>query len=377
MESKRSVGAALQPFVEQGKMAGAVLLVSSKDGVLDEAAIGLADLTTGRAMEADAFFWVASQSKAITSTALMMLVEEKKIKVEDPVEKYLPEFRGQVLVEKDNPTPRAPRHTITVLEVLTHTSGMPFSAPEEGKVYDRMPLRAMAELYARTPLGCEPGTDFLYSNIGTNIVGRLVEVIGGLPYETFMDRRLFEPLGMRDTTFWPTPEQLARLAKTYRLDAETGKLVEQPIEQLSYPLDDRSNRYPLPAGGLFSTARDIERYCRFFLQGGELDGARLLSAASIAQMTTRHTPPHFEKSYGFGWAIEPDGAFSHGGAYNTFMKVDPARGLVMVYLPQHSGAMTSPGAPDPLATFLAAAESWSDKKPATSGAVTVIGSPRS
>src|SRR5262249_1112701 len=158
-----------------------------------------------------------------------------------------------------------PKHPPTVRHLLSHTSGMPFRSAMEQPTLDRLTLRDCVLSYAMTPLGSEPGTEYQYSNAGINTAGRIIEVVSGMPYETFLQKRLFDPLGMKDTTFWPTEEQLKRLAKAYRPKDKSG-LEETTITQLQYPLADR-NRKPMPAGGLFSTASDVGRFCQMILNG--------------------------------------------------------------------------------------------------------------
>jgi CubicO group peptidase (beta-lactamase class C family) len=186
-----------------------------------------------------------------------------------------------------------------------------------------------------TPLQSEPGTRYSYSNAGINTAGRIIEVVAGMPYEEFLARRLFEPLGMRDTTFRPSGPQLDRLAKSYRPDAARTGLEETTVSQLRYPLDD-PKRQPMPAGGLFSTAHDLTRFCRMVLNGGELDGRRYLSREAVAEMTKKQTPPPLKDGYGLGWATDGK-SFGHGGAFATNMTIDTSRGLVTIWLVQHAG----------------------------------------
>ena len=333
------IAAALQPFVESHSLAGAVALVASKDKVLAVETVGFADIAAQKPMAADTLFWIASQSKAMTASALMMLVDEGRVNVDDPVEKYLPEFRGQmVAVEQDaaHVLLRKPAHPITVREVLSHSSGLPFKSPLEEPTLDGLPLRVAVRSYGTVPLKFEPGTKWDYSNAGINTAGRIVEVISGMPYEDFMQKRLFDPLGMKDTTFWPNEEQVKRLAKSYKPNAEKNGLEETAVGQLIYPLTDHARRYPMPAGGLFSTARDTARYCQMLLNGGMLDGHRVLSEAAVKVMTTKQTGDAVEHSYGFGLDTG-GGNFGHGGAFATNMEVSPKRGLITVWMVQHAG----------------------------------------
>lgn len=328
---------ALKPFVEKGELAGAVALVASKDKVLAVEAVGFADRATQRVMKPDAMFWIASQSKPITAAAVMMLVDEGKLNLDDAVEKYLPEFKGQQLDAGKGPDGKpllkAPAHPITVREVLSHTSGLPFKSAAEQPTLDALPLRDAVASYAKTPLTFEPGTKYTYSNAGINTAARLIEVLTGQSYEAFMDARLFKPLGMKDTTFWPNAEQLKRLATPHKVNAAKTGLETNSISQLRYPLDG-PGRYPMPAGGLFATADDVAKFCQMVLNGGELNGKRYLSAKAVKEMTSRQTAATLT-AYGLGWSA--GATFGHGGALATNMTIDPTRGLIFVWLVQHSG----------------------------------------
>jgi CubicO group peptidase (beta-lactamase class C family) len=336
--SSKGIGAALQPFVDRHELAGAVTLVADRDRVLNLDAVGFADVTAGKPLKTDALFWIASQSKSITATAFMMLVDEDRVKLDDPVEKYLPEFKDQWLAveqDRDHVLLRKPARPITVRNILSHTSGLPFKSALEEPTLDQLPLRVAVRSYAMTPLLFEPGSKYQYSNAGINTAGRIIEVVSGMPYEEFLQKRLFDPLGMKDTTFRPTEDQLARLAKSYRPNAAGTGLEETTITQLRYPLGDR-RRQPMPAGGLFSTAGDLGRFCRMVLNGGVFEGKRYLSEAAVAAMTSKQTGDAVKDDYGLGWSTG-GGTFGHGGAYATNMTIDPKRGLVMVFLVQHAG----------------------------------------
>jgi CubicO group peptidase (beta-lactamase class C family) len=330
---------ALQPFIDQRRLAGAVMLLADRDKVLRVETVGFADIAAGKPMGPEMLFWVASQTKPITASAIMMLVDESKVRLDDPVEAYLPEFKGQWLrVEQDadHMLLKKPRHPITVRNLLSHTGGLPFTSPVETPTLDLLPLYAAAASYAMMPLQFEPDSWYLYSNAGINTAGRIIEVVSGISYEEFLDRRLFGPLGMKDTSFRLGKGQVVRLAKSYKPNAEGTDLEETPIAQLHYPLYDRA-RQPVPAGGLFSTAGDLARFCQMGLNGGSFKGTRYLSEAAVQQMTSRQTGQGIAESYGLGWLVG-DGWFGHGGAYATNMRVDPKRGLVRVYLVQDAGS---------------------------------------
>jgi CubicO group peptidase (beta-lactamase class C family) len=338
-ETPASVSALLKPFVEKHELAGAVALVIDKDKVLSVEAVGSADIAARKTMKPDALFWIASQSKPMTATAVMMLVDEGKIALDTPVEKYLPEFRGQMVVaekDKDHVLLRNPVHPITVREVLSHMSGLPFKSAAEEPTLDGLPLAAAARSYAMTPLQTEPGTNYQYSNAGINTAARIIEVVSGMKYEEFMQKRLFDPLGMKNTTFWPSEKQARRVAKSYRPNTAKTDLVEFPVSQLTYPLSDRTHRFPMPAGGLFSTAQDTAQFCRMLLNGGELNGKRFLSETAFQELTKRQTPASVKNSYGLGFTVGSD-SFGHGGAHATAMEIHPAKGVALIWMVQHSG----------------------------------------
>lgn len=340
----------MQEFVDRGVMAGVVTAVASAEGMLSVEAVGYADLGAKAAMRPDSLFWIASTTKPMTATALMMLVDEGKVKLDDPVERYLPEFAGQMLTAEradQRVVLVKPSRPITVHDVLSHTSGLPFMSRVE-RVIDARPLREAVLSYALTPLDAEPGTRYAYSNAGTNTAGRIIEVVSGVPYEHFMQARLFGPLGMKDTTFFPTAEQVQRLARSYKPNADRAGLEETPITQFLYPLL-RGDRYPCPAGGLFSSAADVAAFGRMILSGGQFGGRRYVSESAVREMTSTQTGTLLAKDgsgYGLAWSTTlaradgagaPAGACGHGGAYANDLWIDPQSGLVMVFMVQQSG----------------------------------------
>ena len=330
------VSNALQPFVESGSLAGAVTVVANKDKVLSLETVGFMDVGAKQAMKTDSLFWIASMSKPITGTALMLLVDEGQVKLDDPIEKYLPEFKELQVTVANSAELKKPSRLVTVRDVMSHTSGMPFKSAKEQPTLDGLSLKVAVLSYAATPLQSEPGAKYQYSNAGINTGARIIEVVSGMSYEDFMDQRLFKPLGMQDTTFWPNEEQVSRLAKPYKPSADKTKLEETTISQLTYPLSKRDNRYPMPAGGLFSTGADVATFCRMLLNGGELNGKRYLSEAAIKTMTSKQTGDAVNEGYGIGWSTNGK-TFGHGGALATNMTIDPKRGLITVFLVQHAG----------------------------------------
>ena len=331
------LAAVLQPFVDDHTLAGAVVLAADKEKVLAVEAVGWMDVAAGKPMRTDCLFWVASQSKPITAAAFMILVDEGKVNIDDPVEKYLPEFKGQMVVAEqdgEHQVLRRPRHPILVREILSHTSGLPFKTPIEQPSLDLYPLELRVRSYAMAPLLFDPGTKSQYSNAGINTAGRIIEVVSGMPFERFLEERLCKPLGMGDTTFWPDAGQLARLARSYKPNTARDGLEEVPIAQLKYPLDSRE-RQPMPGGGLFSTAGDMARFYRMLANGGVLDGTRVLSETAVQAMTSDQSG-EARSNYGFGCAVNAR-TFGHGGAYNTNSRYDHEHQLVTVFLVQHAG----------------------------------------
>jgi CubicO group peptidase (beta-lactamase class C family) len=334
----QKIAPVLQPFVDSHVLAGAVTLVADKDRVLDVEVVGWADMAAKQPMRPDCIFWIASQSKPITAAALMMLVDAGEVNLADPVEDYLPEFKDQWLAveqDKDHVLLKKPKHPITVKNILSHTSGLPFKSSLEQPTLDLFPLAVRVGSYAMTPLVFEPDTKYQYSNAGINTAGRIIEVVTGMKYEVFLDKRLFKPLGMRDTTFWPNKAQLRRLAKAYKPNDAKDGLEECPIAQLKYPLNDPV-RQPMPAGGLFSTANDLSLFYRMLANNGAFHGRRILSEWAVQQMTSKQTGDAVQTPYGFALAVGGN-KFGHGGAYGTGSSYDREHQLITIFLVQHAG----------------------------------------
>ena len=355
---------AMQPFVDQKIIAGAVMLVADKDKVLDVETVGYASLDEKKPMTPDNLFWLASISKTFAGTAVMMLVDEGKLRLEDPVEKYLPEFKGQQVADEKDPTRlRPPSHPVTVRELLNHTSGLVTPQDKRLKRTDDV-LRDEVAQYGSLPLLRDPGTKFEYNNCGINTAGRIVEVVSGLSYADFIQRRLLSPLKMTDTGFWPNEEQVARHARTSKWNDAHTEFSDLPFkpdlnllkkappgpkvplrlltEQGGAFIGFYAHRYAMPAGGLFSTAGDMARYGQMFLNHGELAGHRYLSAEAIGVMTgdqTKDLKISPTETRGLGWFVKTRdtdgpaaGSFGHRGARAPAFWIDPKNGLAMVLL---------------------------------------------
>jgi CubicO group peptidase (beta-lactamase class C family) len=338
--SDPAIAEALQPFVDHGELAGAVALVADRDKILSIDAVGWADIAARKPMQADSMVWIASQSKPFTATALMMLAEEGLVDLDAPLDVYLPEFKGQwatAYQDGECMLLKKPAHEATVRDTLCHIIGMCFSTAIETPTLDALPLEVAVRSYAMSALQWEPGVRYAYSNEGINTAGRIVELVSGMKFERFLDERIIWPLGLSDTTFFPSVAQEARIAKAYRPNEARTALEEFRTPQLTYPLSG-AGRYPMPAGGLFSTAGDVARFCQMALNEGEYGGRRYISAATHREMIRRQTPMSVPESCGLGWHVS-DNSFGHGGALATNMWVhcDVKGGRIIVWLPQSGG----------------------------------------
>ncbi|HJT36183.1 MAG TPA: serine hydrolase domain-containing protein [Pirellulales bacterium] len=353
-----SVRAAMQPFVDSGDVAGIVTFIGNKDGVVDVQVLGVADIEQKLPMRRDTIFRIASMTKPITALAIMQLVEEGKLNVEDPVEKYLPEFKGQLLLvskEGDTVTLKKPSRPIAVKDLLTHTSGLPNYPPGLADVYQKR-NRTLSETtiaISQAPLAFEPGSKWSYCNPGIDTLGRIVEVVSGRPYDVYLAERIFQPLGMIDTTPYPTAEQLARVAVTY--GKEEGRLTARPGGVLDYA---GGAKHPVPAGGLFSTGDDLAKLYQCLLNHGTQGGVQIIGAKTLAEMTREHTGDLRAgfvdgSAWGYGLSLvrEPQGvtqnlsagSFGHGGAYGTQGWIDPVKGVYTILLLQRTGLPNSDG----------------------------------
>ena len=330
----------LRKSIAAKEIAGAVTLVATPDRVIHLDATGNAVLP-GETMRTDAIFWIASMSKPILATLLLMLQDEGLLSVDDPVEKYLPEFKG--LKTADGKSVQ-----VTIRHLLTHTSGMGEITPDQARAAKT--LAAVIPLYVAKPVAFTPGSKWVYCQSGINTGGRIAEVVTGEPLEKLLQRRLFDPLGMQDTTFYLTEKQLPRLAKSYQR-TEKRELQAADIFFLGGKSPTSLDRFPAPNGGLFSTASDYARFCQMVLRGGELDGKRYLKPETVKLMTTIQTAglkTGFTdgNGWGLGWCVvrEPQGVtamlspgtFGHGGAYGTQAWIDPVTKRIYILMVQRA-----------------------------------------
>ncbi|MEN9573558.1 MAG: hypothetical protein RL514_1413 [Verrucomicrobiota bacterium] len=341
----------MQAFVDRQVVAGAVTLVAQGGKVVALDAVGYSDLATKKPMRTDDLFWIASMTKPLTGVAILMLQDEGKLSVDDAVEKFLPEFRNQMLLVTKTPDAvvlKKPSRRITLRDLLTHTAGLNSDIPETGR--DLM-LGERTLAYALQPLSFEPGSKWSYSNPGINTLGRIVEVVSGQNFADFLDARLLKPLGMKDTTFWPTEAQARRVSKAYQPGPENKGLTEVGNYFLNgRPLTARW-RTAIPAGGLYSTAADMAKFYQMMLNGGVANGRRYLSAAAHQQLTSTQTgeiKTGFTEgmSWGFGFQVVKQpvgvtatlapGTYGHGGAYGTQSWADPKSGTIYILMIQRA-----------------------------------------
>ena len=333
------VSQALQAQINQQEIAGAVALVLTPDRVVHFSATGLSDRTARVPMSKDSLFWIASMSKPVTACAVLMLQDEGKLSIDDPVSKYLPQLAALKTADGKVAVP-------TLKQLLTHSSGL--AEPTEDESLSSRTLAELVPHIAVKPLKFLPGERWQYSQSGMNALGRIVEVVSGKPFQVFLKERLFGPLGMNDTTFYPDAAQQARLAKAYRLVA--GVSEEAKIPPI-YDCARGESRYPAANGGLYSTAADYGRFCQMLLNSGTYNGKRLLASAAVSALSTVQSgdlktgfTPGCTWGLGCCMVREPQGVnvmlspgtFGHGGAYGTQAWIDPVKKVAYVLMVQRA-----------------------------------------
>jgi CubicO group peptidase (beta-lactamase class C family) len=356
---------AMQRYIDANQVAGTVSLVARCGQVVHFERRGLMDIASARPMELDAIFRIYSMSKPITSAAAMMLFEENRFRLSDPVSAYIPAFKEMKVVdhlEGGKAYLVDARREITIRDLFTHSAGLTYGFDEKDyvdsifieqvwRLLRAKPDSTLADLVAATaevPLRFHPGTGFHYS-FAIDVLGYLVEVISGMSFDRFLRERLFEPLDMVDTGFWVPPEKVSRLASMYGPDEQNpGRLKDiDPHDQSEYT---RPKTFFSGGGGLVSTASDYLRFCQMLLNKGELDGVRLLGRKTVEMMFLNHLPagvyldqnPAF--GFGLGGAVILDlaagqvlgsnGLWWWGGAANTKFWIDPQEQLVAILMVQ-------------------------------------------
>ena len=363
-ERLRRLDAAMKRLADDKQVAGLVTLVERHGKIVHFNAAGLLDVRKADAVQKDSIFRIYSMTKPVTGVAMMMLYEEGKWQLNDPVSRYIPEFaRLKVYGGKnDDGSPRLEeaRRSMTMRELMTHTGGLGYilnpANPVDKMIIDAnvlnagAPLKDMIDGLARMPLLAQPGTRWSYS-IGVDVQGYLVEKFSGQPFAEFARTRIFEPLGMKDTAFYVPKEKMARFAQVHSGSGASLAVDTNRPDPTVIPLG------PSGGGGLFSTAMDYARFCEMLLQGGQLNGVRLLAPRTVEMIRTNHVNPDPLKTMpqGTGWGMDfqivtdaaaagetvSDGTFSWFGIAGTWFWIDPVKDLAFVGMVQHQSLGTT------------------------------------
>ncbi len=360
----------MRDYIEKGHVHGCVTMIISGDRTVHLESHGMMDKEHAVPMRDDAIFRIASMTKPITVTAAMILYEEGKFLLDDPVSRYIPEFANPKRLKKnanaDGSTSNevVPADTeITVRHLMNHTSGLSYGGGPLKSYYEKAGISSglsatdgsigdMVKKIAKLPLQHNPGEQWTYG-LSNDVLGYLIEVLSGQPLDEFMKERIFEPLGMVDTSFYPDPDTFDRVATIY--NQRDGKLVRQSDSERKAVLEGPRS-YFSGGGGLFSTARDYARFTRMLLNGGSIDGVRILGRKSVELMHTDstggieilegtgHTKATHGDRYGLGLGIrahvgdiESIGTYGWGGAFNTLMWIDPKEDIIGIFMSQVSG----------------------------------------
>jgi CubicO group peptidase (beta-lactamase class C family) len=358
----RALDSFTRSLVEGGGYLGAVTLIARHGQIVNWRAQGYRDLARSSPLHGDSIFRINSMTKTVASVAVLMLMEDGKLVLDDPIEKHLPEFAGIKVFaggSADAPQLRVPKRPISIRHLLTHTGGFATSGKntEAVKLFNRFDLHQSATLkdyvayVAHQPLALDPGERFNYDGVSTEILSHLVEVLSGQPFDQFLQQRILKPLAMKDTGFHVPMAQRHRIADMVTTDAQghlriaATKDAQQPGAML--------NPYPSGAGGLYSTAGDYLRFCQMLLNGGSLDGVSVLSRKTVDLMMMNHLGSAEVPSgalregegFGLGGYVVLDvakrgrlgsvGQFGWSGAGSTYYTIDRQEGLVALLLMQH------------------------------------------
>ena len=345
----------MQDYVDKENLPGFLTVVARRGKIVHFETIGMRDVENKKPVESDTIFRIYSMSKPITSVAVMMLYEEGKFQLDTPVSKFIPEFENMKVYNEDQTESSDAKERITVKHLLTHTAGFTYgwgSKPVDER-YKALKMSGasatlvdMVKTLSDIPLVHEPGERWTYG-VSTDVLGYLVEVVSGMPFEEFLQTRLFEPLGMVDTAFSVSSEKRDRFAALYSFTKADG--LERVGKKAD--VDGEFTFFPSGGGGLVSTAADYMRFCQMLLNGGELDGARILRKETVELMRY----PHHDGWFGLGFAIVDDkkskdlddkddeelkgtpesvGSFSWSGAAATIFWIDPVEEIVGLLMTQ-------------------------------------------
>ncbi|WP_161887936.1 serine hydrolase domain-containing protein [Pontibacter russatus] len=368
-ERLQRIDAMLQEAVAEGDVPGAVALVARNGKIVFHKAYGMADNESGREMKKDDIFRIASQTKAITSTAVMMLWEEGEFQLDDPISKYIPEFKNPQVLQSfrysDTSYTAVPAASeITIRQLLTHTSGLGYGVIDGDERFKMLYHKAgVTDLFttepvsigesvkklAKLPLHFNPGEKYSYSE-GLDVLGYFVEVVSGMPFDVFLRKRLFEPLGMHDTWFYLPQDKAKRLVSVQR--PEEGEWHRYPVTfyDPDYPVKG-AKKFFSGGAGLSSTAKDYATFLQMYLNGGELNGKRFLSRTTIQSMMGNQIGDLWEGSgrhYGLAFGVQTQegqdrggsgsaGTFDWGGYFNTQYFADPKENIIGILMKQTQG----------------------------------------
>ena len=371
-ERLERIATTVERSINDGRIAGAVTLVARHGKIAYFKAVGNADRDAKKPMRTDSIFRICSMSKPLTSVAVMMLYEEGRFTLNEPVSDFLPEFKNMKVLDppwpQDKTSPPGAlvdaKRPITIFHLLTHTSGLTYGGARLSKAYrdagvttglvqQEGTIAEGVKKMASVPLLFQPGDVWEYS-LADDVLGRLVEVVSGMPFDKFLEERLFKPLGMKDTCFFLPEEKVARLATAYTYYPEKGlqpilygQVVKEGEFDAGYSADYpyRGPRTYFSGGaGLCSTAEDYYRFCQMMLNGGELNGVRIISRKSVELMSQNHVQGKRDDGYGLGFGdiSEPKqltelgsvGAYYWGGFYYTTFVIDPKEDLIAIFMGQ-------------------------------------------
>jgi len=366
------IDAVLEQAVAEDDVPGVVALVACKGKIVYHKAFGMADNEAGRKLNKDDIFRIASQSKAITSTAVMMLWEEGKFQLDDPISKYIPEFKNPQVLKtfrySDTSFTTSPANQeITIRHLLTHTSGLGYGVIDGDERFRMMYEKAgITDLFttenisieesvkklAKLPLHHNPGEDYTYSE-GLDVLGYFIEIMSGMPFDEFLRTRLFEPLGMHDTWFYLPDDKAGRLVTVQQ--QEDGKWSKLPVTfyDTDYPIKG-AKRFFSGGAGLSSTAKDYATFLQMYLNGGELNGTRILSRTTVQSIMGNQIGDLWEGSgrhYGLAFGVlnqngqdmggrGSKGTFDWGGYFNTQYFADPQEQIIGILMKQTRGPVS-------------------------------------
>ena len=340
---------ALQKYVDSGEMPGAIS-VFYKDGVQETACIGYADIDKKRPITLDDVYMQCSQTKGFCGVTIAQLVEEGKITLDDPVSKYLPEFKELWIKESGTNGVQKlvkAKNVLTVRNVMNHTGGFPFELPNGiamGGWSRRMPLRSVAATAASQPILFEPGTSVQYSNVGIDIGAAVVEVVTGKRWEQVLQERVFDPLGMKDSGFWPTDEQLAHKIELYDVKGGEKAKWKKQADWMQRPYND-DRVFSSAGAGLWTTARDQLKFYKMLMNlGVGENGVRILKEETVKSILAASTRPANLKDPNYSLGLRApikdteDEWFGHGGAWGTNCQVNWHKKQLKLWVVQFCGS---------------------------------------